>query len=116
MAFRWLGWQLGFFEWQREGGAPGPAGRASVDGVEGAGRGRRRLLLLAVVDGLVVAEAVQTRVNPPANVTHRLPGRSHVHVLDVAFEPRQRRQALVTWLTAVIFLGGAGATWYNTSS
>lgn len=109
--FRWLGWQLSFLKWQREGGAPGPAGRASVDGVEGARGRRRRLLLLAVVDGLVVAQAVQTRVDPPANVTHGLPGRSHVHVLDVSFEPRQGRQALVTRLTAVLFLGGAGATW-----
>lgn len=70
------------------GGAPGPAGRASVDRVEGpAGRGR--LLLLAVVDGLVVPEAVQARINSPAYVTHGLPRRSHVHVLDVPFEPRQ---------------------------
>ena len=59
----------------------------------------------------MVAQAVQTRVNPPAYVTHGLPGRSHVHVLDVSFEPRQGGKALVTWLTAVIFLGGAGATW-----
>lgn len=56
MAFRWLGWQLGFFEWQRfvwQGGdAPT---RASVDRVEGVLRGAGgRLLLLAVVDRFVV--------------------------------------------------------------
>lgn len=107
MAFRWLGWQLGFFVWQRvcARGAP------SVHRVEGAGRGCRRLRLLAMVDRLVVSEAVQTGVYPPANVTHGFPGRSHVNVLDVPLEPRQRREALVTRLTSVIFLGGACATW-----
>ncbi|CAB3227337.1 unnamed protein product [Arctia plantaginis] len=121
MAFRWLGWQLGFFEWQRgcargaggawgAWGAPALRGGASVHRVEGAWRCGRRLRLLAVVDGLVVAETVQTRVNPPANVTHGLSGRSHVNVLDVPLEPRQRREALVTRLTSVIFLGGACAT------
>lgn len=68
-------------------------------------------MLLAVVDRLVVPEAVQAGVNPPANVTHWLPGGSHVNVLYMPFEPRQGRQALVTRLATVIFLGGAGATW-----
>jgi hypothetical protein len=92
--------------WQRV------AAAASVDGEVGPGRLRGgRLLLLAVVDRLVVPEAVQAGVNPPAYVTHGLPGRSHVNVLNMPFEPRQGGQALVTGLASVIFLGGAGATW-----
>lgn len=90
----WLGWR--------------PRG-GSVDGVEGAGRGRRGLL--AVVDRLVVAQTVQAGVHALANVTHWLPGRSHVYVLNVSLEPRQRGQTLVTGVASVIFLGGAGATW-----
>lgn len=114
MAFRWLTWQFGFFEWQRgwRGGREGAAARgpgASVDRVEGA-RARRRLLL-AVVDGLVVAQAVQAGVYAPANVTDRLPRGPHVYVLNMPFEPGERGQALVTRLASVIFLGGAGATW-----
>lgn len=69
------------------------------------------MLLLAVVDRLVVPETVQAGVYPPANVTHWLPGGSHVNVLNMPFEPRQGRQTLVTGLASVIFLGGAGATW-----
>lgn len=91
---------------------PGGPGRASVDREERAlagGRGWR--LLLAVVDRFVVAQTVQAGVNAPANVTHWLPGGSHVNVLNMSFKPRQRRQALVTGLAPVIFLGGAGATW-----
>lgn len=68
-------------------------------------------MLLAMVDRLVVPQTIQAGVNPPANVTHGLPGRSHVNVLDMPFEPRQGRQALVTGFASVLFLGGAGATW-----
>lgn len=89
----------------------GAVSAASVHGEEGPrlrGRGR---LLLAVVDGLVVAEAVEAGVNPPAYVTDGLARRAHVNVLNVPFEPRERGQALVTRVASVIFLGGAGATW-----
>lgn len=68
-------------------------------------------MLLAVVDRLVVSQTIQAGVYPSANVTHGLPGRSHVNVLDMSFEPRQGRQTLVTGLASVLFLGGAGATW-----
>lgn len=64
-----------------------------------------------MVDRLVVPEAVQAGVYPPANVTHWLPRGAHVNVLNMPFEPGERRQALVTGLATVIFLGGAGATW-----
>lgn len=90
---------------------------ASVDGVEGPGRGTgSRRGLLAVVDRLVVAQAVEAGVHPPAYVTDGLARRPHVNVLNVPFEPRQRRQALVTRLASVIFLGGAGATWHTTQA
>lgn len=100
--------------WRRRRRGRGRAARASVDGEEGpGGRGRRRRgrLLLAVVDRLVVPEAIEAGVNPPAYVTDWLPGRSHVNVLNVPFEPCQRGQALVTRVASVIFVGGAGATW-----
>lgn len=64
-----------------------------------------------MVDGLVVPQTVQAGVNPPANVAHRFPRGAHVYVLNVSFEPGERRQALVTRVASVIFLGGAGATW-----
>lgn len=113
MAFGWLGgcgWQLCFVVWQ---GVRAPAGRASVDREEGplGGRTGGSRLLLAMVDRLVIAQAVQTGVHASAYVTDRLAGRPHVYVLNVPFEPGQRRQALVTRVTSVIFLGGAGATW-----
>lgn len=89
-----------------------PTARPSVDREVGSRlRGRSRRRLLAVVDRLVVAKTVQAGVNPPANVTDGLARGAHVYVLNVSFEPRERRQALVTGVASVIFLGGAGATW-----
>ncbi|CAH4028182.1 unnamed protein product [Pieris brassicae] len=81
---------------------------ASVDRVEALARGR---LLLAVVDRLVVSQAIEAGVHASANVTDGFPGGPHVYVLYMPFEPRQRREALVTGLASVLFLGGAGATW-----
>lgn len=98
MAFRWLGWQLCFFEWQRvvwqRAGGAGASGPwwPSVDREEGAlAGGRGRLLLLAVVDRFVIPQRVQAGVHAPANVTHWLPRGSHVYVLNMPFEPRQGR-------------------------
>lgn len=107
--FRWLGWQVGLTYGT---GSSVGRGRPSVDREEGPLAGRRgRRLLLAVVDGLVVPEAVQAGVNPSAYVAHWLARGAHVNVLNVPFEPGERRQALVTGVASVIFLGGAGATW-----
>lgn len=64
-----------------------------------------------MVDGLVVPQTVEAGVNPPAYVANWLARGAHVNVLNVSFEPGKRRQALVTGVTSVIFLGGAGATW-----
>lgn len=91
MALRWLGWQFCVFEWQRFVwlGVRG-AGAPSVDGVEGALGGGRGRLLLAVVDGLVVPEAIEAGIHPPAYVTHWLARGAHVNVLNMAFKPRQR--------------------------
>lgn len=95
----------------------GGARRVSVDGEEGSlrrcGGGGSRRLLLAVVDGLVVAETVEARVDTAAYVTDGLARGPHVNVLNVPFKPRQRGQALVARLASVIFLGGAGATWHT---
>lgn len=98
--------------WHRVGRTGGDGRRASVDREEGPlPRRRGGRLLLAVVDRLVVPETVQAGVNPPAYVAHWLARGAHVNVLNVPFEPGERRQALVTRVASVIFLGGAGATW-----
>lgn len=34
-----------------------------------------------------------------------------MYILNMSFEPGQGRQALVTGLASVLFLGGAGSTW-----
>lgn len=83
----------------------------SVDRVVGPGLRRRRLLLLAVVDALVVSQAVQARVDAAANVTDGLARGPHVDVLYVPFESREGREALVTGLASVIFPGGMAATY-----
>lgn len=88
---------------------------ASLQRIEGGGTGRGgRRLLFAMVDALVVAQAVQARVHPPTNVTDGLARRPHVYVLNVTFEARERGQALVTGLAPVIFRGRAAATWHTT--
>lgn len=48
-----------------------------------------RLLEVAVVDALVIAQTVQGAVDTLADVAHRLLGGSHVHVLYVSLETCQ---------------------------
>lgn len=54
-----------------------------------------RLLEVAVVDALVVAQAIQGAVDALADIAHGLLGGAHVNVLDMPLEARQRAQVLV---------------------
>lgn len=65
-----------------------------------------RCFHVAMVDALVIAQTVQRAVHAFANVADRLFGRSHVHILDVTLQPRERRQILVARIAAEII--GAG--------
>lgn len=71
-----------------------------------------RLLLglfeVAMVDALVVAQAVQGAVDALADVAHRLLGRSHVHVLYMPLETCQRAQVLVARIAAKIVTAARG--------
>lgn len=61
-----------------------------------------RLLKVAVVDALVVAQAVQGAVYALADVAHRFLGGSHVHVLYVPLETCQRAEVFVARIAAKI--------------
>lgn len=66
-----------------------------------------RLLEVAMVDALVVAQAVQRRVDALADVAHGLLGGTHVHVLDVALEACQGAQVLVARIAPEVVAAAA---------
>lgn len=63
-----------------------------------------------MVDALVVAQTIQRAVDALADVADGLLGWTHVHVLDVALETRQRGQVLVAWIAAKIVTTTGAAT------
>lgn len=88
----------------------GEVGGGWGEGGEGGQGGQGGRGLLAVVDALVVAQAVEAGVDAPADIAHRLPRRPHVDILDVPLEAGERGQGLVAGLAAVFVLRG-GCTW-----
>lgn len=69
-------------------------GHAHIVGMMGStvcGRLLLRLLQVPVIDALVIAQAVQRAVNTFADIADGLFSRSHVHILNVSLETRQRR-------------------------
>lgn len=48
----------------------------------------------------MIAQGVETTVDPLANVAHRLTGRAHVDVLYMPLQARQRRETLVARLAS----------------
>lgn len=74
--------------------------------VEGMGRDHvlsLDVLYVTVVDAFVVSQRIEAAVHTFADVADRLAGWPHVHILYVALQPGEGRQAFVAWLASKVF-------------
>lgn len=71
--------------------------------------------LLAVIDALVVAKAVEAGVDSSAYIADWFARRPHVNILDVPFQAGQRGKALVARLASV-FVRGSTTWWAHNHS
>lgn len=67
-----------------------------------------RLLQIAMIDALVIAQAIQRTVDPLAYVAYRLLGGAHVYVLDVPLQSCQRAEVLVARIAPEVIATAGG--------